>query len=156
MLQKIISGGQTGADRAALDVAIETGISHGGWVPRGRKTEKGRLPLRYHLKEIQSIDYAQRTEFNVADSDATLLISHGILKGGSALTKTLATKHRKPCLHIDLDEMSQDRAIEVIKLWLQVRGVRVLNVAGPRASEDPRIYEDVKNILRAVLECLNL
>ncbi|MBN1847506.1 MAG: putative molybdenum carrier protein [Deltaproteobacteria bacterium] len=151
MLQKIISGGQTGADRAALDVAIETGMPHGGWIPKGRKTEKGRLPLRYQLTEIQSIDYAQRTELNVVDSDATLLFSHGVLKGGSALTKAMARKHRKPCLHIDLDEMSQNRVVEIIKLWLELREVNILNVAGPRESEDPRIYEDVKKILRSLL-----
>lgn len=150
MLHRVISGGQTGADRAALDVAIEMGIRHGGWIPKGRKTEKGRLPSRYGLKEIDSIDYAQRTELNVVDSDATLLFSHGTLRGGSALTKALANKHRKPCLHIDLDEMGDDKAVEIIDLWLQAREVRVLNVAGPRASEDPRIYNDVKKILRSL------
>ena len=90
MVKKIISGGQTGADRAGLDIAIEWGIPHGGWIPKGRKTENGRLPIRYHLKEINAIDYTQRTELNVVDSDGTLLFSHGVLKGGSALTQEFA------------------------------------------------------------------
>jgi predicted Rossmann-fold nucleotide-binding protein len=150
MLQKIISGGQTGADRAALDVAIKMGIPHGGWVPKGRKTEKGRLPARYQLKEIHTVDYAQRTELNVMDSDATLLFSHGTVKGGSALTRTLAKNHHKPCLHMDLNEIDEDKATEMIKQWLQTRNVRILNVAGPRESEDPLIYDCVKKILRTL------
>jgi len=102
MIERIISGGQTGADRAALDVAIELGIPHGGWIPKGRKTEEGRLSDEYHLLEATSTDYAQRTELNIVDSDATLIMSYGPLTEGSALTQELARKHRRPCLHIDL------------------------------------------------------
>jgi len=151
MVKKIISGGQTGADRAALDVAIELGISHGGWIISGRKTENGRLPQRYRLKEIDSNDYAERTELNVAGSDGTVIISHGGLKGGSALTLTMVEKHNKPCLHIDLEELDEPKAAEIIKGWIQEIGIRILNVAGPRASEDPGIYESVWNILRLAL-----
>ena len=86
MLTKIISGGQTGADRAALDVAIEFDIPHGGWIPKGRRTEDGPLPDRYLLKETKNIGYPQRTEFNIVESDATLILSHGKLAGGSACT----------------------------------------------------------------------
>ena len=75
MIKKIVSGGQTGADQAALDAAIEYGIPHGGWVPKGRRTEKGRLPHRYHLKEATTIDYEQRTELNVIDSDSTVIFT---------------------------------------------------------------------------------
>jgi predicted Rossmann-fold nucleotide-binding protein len=150
MLHKIISGGQTGADQAALDVAIEKGIPHGGWIPKGRKTEKGRLPLCYRLKEINTIDYAQRTELNVMDSDATLLFSHGALEGGSTLTQTLAKKHHKPCLHMNLNEISENKVTGIISLWLQTWNVRILNVAGPRESEDPLIYDSVKKILRTL------
>ena len=95
-IEKIVSGGQTGVDQAALDVAIEMGIPHGGWVPKGRKTEKGRLPDKYNVRETNAIDYDQRTELNVIDSEATLLFSNGTLKGGSALTQRLARKHNKP------------------------------------------------------------
>ena len=84
---KLVSGGQTGADRAALDVALELGIDHGGWVPKGRAAEDGRLPSRYRVRETPSEDPAERTERNVADADAALLISHGPLTGGSELTR---------------------------------------------------------------------
>jgi len=86
MLQKIISGGQTGADRAALDFAIGFDIPHGGWIPKGRKTEDGVLPDKYKLKEMPTASYPKRTEKNVLDSDGTLILSHGKLTGGSALT----------------------------------------------------------------------
>jgi hypothetical protein len=152
MIEKIISGGQTGADRAALDVAIELGIPHGGWIPKGRKTEEGRLSDEYHLLETTSIDYAQRTELNIADSDGTLILSHGPLAEGSALTQDLARKHRRPCLHIDLSEMDDSKASEIINMWMETRQIKVLNVAGPRASSDPKIYEAARRILKAVIE----
>jgi hypothetical protein len=152
MIEKIVSGGQTGADQAGLDVAIELGIPHGGWVPRGRKTEAGRLPDRYHVKEITSISYLQRTLMNVIDSDGTLIISHGKLSGGSAVTKGLSAKHRKPCLHIDLNRLGHPEAVAATVNWIDAREIKVLNVAGPRASEDPAIYEDTKKLLRSVIE----
>ena len=102
MIQKIISGGQTGADRAALDVAIELGISHGGWIPKGRKTEEGPLPEKYQLQEMPTGSYQKRTQQNVIDSHGTLIISHGKLTGGSAFTRRLAKIHKRPFLHIDL------------------------------------------------------
>ena len=114
MITKIISGGQTGADQAALDAAIELGIEHGGWVPKGRKTENGRLPKRYRVKEITSIDYETRTELNILDSDGTLIFTHGKLADESVLTKRLAQKHNKPCLHIDIDEISGYKAVETM------------------------------------------
>lgn len=150
-IKKVISGGQTGADQAALDAAIEMGILHGGWVPLGRLTEKGRLSNRYKMREINAIDYDQRTELNVIDSDGTLLFSHGKLIGGSALTKKYARKHLKPCLHVDIKETSEYKAVEIIKSWLEVRNIETLNVAGPRASESPDIYETVLNIMKSVL-----
>lgn len=152
MIEKIVSGGQTGADQAGLDVAIELGIPHGGWVPRGRKTEAGRLPDRYHVQEVSSISYLQRTLMNVIDSDGTLLISHGRLSGGSAITKALAAKHRKPCLHIDLDQLGYPEAVAAATNWIDAREIKILNVAGPRASEDPAIYEATKKLLRLVIE----
>jgi len=82
MIQKIISGGQTGADRAALDFAIKRGIPHGGWIPKGRKTEDGTLPEKYHLLEMPTGSYSKRTEKNILDSDGTLIVSHGLLTGG--------------------------------------------------------------------------
>ena len=103
MLQKIISGGQTGADRAALDFAIEFNIPHGGWIPKGRKTEDGVLPEKYQLQEMPTASYPKRTEKNILDSDGTLILSYGKLTGGSALTRKLTKKHSKPWVHVDLD-----------------------------------------------------
>jgi len=150
-IRKIISGGQTGADQAALDVAIDYGIPHGGWIPKGRKTEKGRLPDKYRLKELSSIDYAKRTELNVIDSEGTLILSHGPLTGGSALTKSLAKKHNRSCLHVDLNSMSEYKAVEAIRSWIESRDIHVLNVAGPRASEDLEIYDATQRVLKAVI-----
>jgi Circularly permutated YpsA SLOG family len=104
VLKKIISGGQTGVDQAALDVAISFGIDHGGWIPKGRRTEAGKLPDKYMLKEMPTSSYPKRTEQNVIDSDGTLIISHGRLSVGSRLTNELANKHNRPCLHIDLNK----------------------------------------------------
>ena len=149
MISKIISGGQTGADRAALDVAIDYGIPHGGWIPKGRKTEDGILPDKYNLQEMPTSSYPKRTEKNILDSDGTLIISHGELTGGSALTRKLATKHGRPWLHIDLDTIDVDPS-NVIKPWIGMYGIKVLNVAGSRASKDPDIYKDTVKLLKAV------
>lgn len=151
MITKIISGGQTGADRAALDVAIEFSIPHGGWIPKGRKTEAGPLSEKYQLKEMPSTDYPQRTEQNVIDSDGTLIISHGDLTGGSEYTRQMAEKHNKVWIHVDASKVSVDAAVEVIRAWISGNKIKVLNVAGPRASKDPKIYGTVKRVLSAAL-----
>lgn len=148
---KVISGGQTGADRAALDAAIHAGVDYGGWLPRGRKTEDGPLSLSYRLKELESGDYRDRTARNVCDADGTLIISHGELTGGSLLTKVYAQKYGQPWLHIDCCERSADEAIAVCGNWLHQHRIAVLNVAGPRASGDPAIYEVVRMLVGELL-----
>jgi hypothetical protein len=115
MITKIVSGGQTGADQAALDVAIELGISHGGWIPKGRKTERGPLPSKYQLQEMPTASYPTRTERNVKDSDGTLIISHGELTGGSDYTRKMAEKHGKPWIHIDAKNHSVEAAVVMIR-----------------------------------------
>ncbi|MDO9514504.1 MAG: putative molybdenum carrier protein [Syntrophales bacterium] len=150
MIEKIVSGGQTGADRAALDVAIRLDIPHGGWVPKGRATEAGVLPDRYHMREMPTADYADRTEQNVLDSDGTLIISHGALDGGSALTQALAEEHGRSHLHLDMDRLSVSDAADTLKGWIEDNAIRVLNVAGPRESRDLDIY----SVTAAVLETL--
>lgn len=150
MLTKIISGGQTGADRAALDFAIEFDIPHGGWIPKGRKTEDGVLPEKYKLQEMPTASYPKRTVQNVIDSDGTLILSHGKLTGGSAFTKEMAEKHGKPCLHVDLNYMSGFIASEKINLWIADNKIRALNVAGSRASKDPKIYDETFRTLKTV------
>jgi len=151
MIKKIISGGQTGADRAALDVAIKVGIPHGGWIPKGRKTEDGVLPDKYQLQEMSTTSYSKRTEQNVLDSEGTLIVSHGKLNGGSALTRKLAGKHKRPCIHIDIDRLSIADAVETIKEWIAHNAIHILNVAGPRASKDPDIYNSTTKILETML-----
>jgi hypothetical protein len=151
MITKIISGGQTGADRAALDVAMEEGISHGGWIPKGRKTEAGPLPERYLLEEMLTDSYPERTEKNVLDSDGTVILSHGNLTGRSAATRELASKHDRPFLHIDLNKVNVFKAAENIATWTSEYGIEVLNVAGARASKDPQIYEAVSKVLTTAL-----
>ncbi len=146
-IEKIISGGQTGADRAALDFAIEHNIPHGGWLPKGRKTEDGTLDLKYHLREMPTSNYSKRTEQNVLDADGTVIVSHGFLTGGSALTAEFAKKHKKPWIHIDLKELAIKEAAKMLDAWLTRHEIKVLNVAGPRARKDPSIYEATLRLL---------
>jgi len=151
MLRKIISGGQTGADQAALDAAIKLGIPHGGWIPKGRLTENGKLPGKYKLKEMPTKSYPKRTEQNVIDSDGTLIITHGKLTGGSKLTQKVAKKHDRPCIHINLDETLVFMAASEINSWIIEHGIKVLNVAGSRASKDPEIYKDAFYIVEGAV-----
>jgi hypothetical protein len=150
MIKKIISGGQTGADRAALDVAIVLGIPHGGWIPKGRITEEGPLPEKYPLQEMPTTSYPKRTEQNVIDSDGTLIISHGSLTGGSAYTRKMAMKHGKPSFHTDVNKLPTFQAAMVIEEWISKNKIETLNVAGPRSSKDPQIYGLVTVILELV------
>jgi hypothetical protein len=148
-VERIVSGGQTGVDRAALDVAIARGIPHGGWCPRGRRAEDGRIPSRYALREHDSPAYADRTEQNVVDSDATLVLAVGTPQGGTALTVQLAARHRRPCLVVDLDDPTTP---EQVVDWLAAHAVRILNVAGPRESTRPGIHDEAAAFLQRVLD----
>jgi hypothetical protein len=132
----IVSGGQTGVDRAALDAAAEVGVKAGGWCPRGRLAEDGRIPDRYPVRETDSSSYAVRTERNVLDSDATLVLCSGRPAGGTALTIELARRHGKPVLVADPNE---EKSVENVRSWLKRNEVAVLNVAGPRESAVPGI-----------------
>lgn len=145
---KIVSGAQTGVDRAALDVALELGFACGGWVPRGRLAEDGRVPHRYPVREISSRGYAQRTVRNVRDSDATLILTRGAPTGGTALTLRTAKELGRPCLVADL---AANASPSTVHAWLRERQVRVLNVAGPRESSAPGIHEEAAAFLRALL-----
>ena len=151
----IVSGAQTGVDRAALDVAVELALPYRGFVPQGRWAEDGTISSRYKgLTECDSTDPSVRTRLNVEDSDATLILSHGKLSGGSLTTWKAARNARKPCLHIDLDRNSNEAAAEKIGLWLRSGGFSELNVAGPRASKEPEIYEQAVAILKQVLTAI--
>ena len=151
-VDKIVSGGQTGADRAALEAAAALGIATGGWIPRGRRAEDGRVPGRYRgLVETASDDYAERTLLNVRDSDATVIFGHGGLHGGSLLTAECARRLGRPLLILDFEREPPARAAATLAGWLERRRVRTLNCAGPRASRDPRIAAATRRCLAAAL-----
>ena len=147
MFQKIVSGGQTGADRAALDFALSNGIDHGGWCPKGRRAEDGSLDDIYRLDETPRKDYRQRTEWNVRDSDATLIVYNHELSGGSAYTAEMAQKYDRPCLLLENGGAGMERPV---RDWLDEHKVKVLNVAGPRSSTEAEIYTMTRDLLEAV------
>jgi hypothetical protein len=145
MIEKLVSGGQTGADIAALDVAIWYDFPHGGWCPKGRLSLDGPIPAKYQLTETPSASYPQRTEWNVRDSDGTVVFTFAkVPTGGSLKTINLCKKHGKPCLHISRG--CYDPAERIIK-FVNESDIKVLNVAGSRESKDPGIYEWVKKVL---------
>jgi Circularly permutated YpsA SLOG family len=138
---KIVSGGQTGADRAALDWALAHNMECGGWCPKGRKAEDGPIDPKYPLKETPSASYIQRTEWNVRDSDATVLFSiEPTLTGGSKKTVEFACKHNKPWLHLCAGD---DTVADKLKAFIEEHRVKILNVAGPRASNELGVGEFV-------------
>jgi hypothetical protein len=172
VISKIVSGGQTGVDRAALDVALELDIPCGGWCPKGRRAVDGRIPDRYPLKETPSSGYPQRTEWNVRDSDGTLVLAQDLvakskvkgressgspmiippwdlaLRGGTALTIELARRQKKP---LAVANVNGD-AIKAVQTWIRGSNIRVLNVAGPRESENRGIYSKTVKFLRLLLK----
>jgi predicted Rossmann-fold nucleotide-binding protein len=160
MLTKIVTGGQTGVDRAALDVAIELNYKYGGWCPRGRKAEDGVIdPIKYaNLEETSTDHYPQRTKFNVRDSDGTLIIiigSEDAMGVGSKLTATMAKKYEKPLLIVNLnDENKNENDTKVIE-WLSTNNIETLNIAGPREETTPGIYKEAEKFLRNLLQKLN-
>ena len=138
-VEKIVSGGQTGADRAALDFALAHNIPHGGWCPRGRRAEDGALETHYALRETPDPDYPQRTEWNVRDSDGTVIFSLAPeLTGGSKLTAELAARQGRPCLHLSR-QTHGDTAAGRLREFVEQHDIRILNVAGPRASNEPAV-----------------
>lgn len=148
-IETIISGGQTGADRAAFDFALKNKIKIGGFVPKGRRAEDGKIPLKYtNVVETETRNYAVRTELNVQNSDATLILSHGKLTGGSLLTRKLAKKHKKPFLHIDFESLTLKKAVEKMREWLDLIDCKSLNIAGARASSDAKIYDKITRFLK--------
>jgi len=148
-IEKIISGGQTGVDRAGLDVAMALGIPHGGWCPKGRKAEDGAIPANYQLRETPKTYYKQRTGWNVRDSDGTLIVTRGTPTGGTETTIKLAAAYGKPCLVLDL---LTSPTPEMVGTWVNDNEINVLNVAGPRESGCPGIHSQAKALLQRCLE----
>ena len=135
-------------DRAALDVALELGLEHGGWCPRGRKAEDGRIDERYQLRETEAAEYHVRTEMNVQAADATLILSVGPLTGGTRLTETFARRHGAAYRILNVNEPIDYPAL---RAWLTEKQVAVLNVAGPRESSQPGVYQQACQVLRQLL-----
>jgi len=140
LVSRIVSGGQTGADRAALDWAIRNNVPHGGWCPRGRKAEDGPLDAKYLLQETESASYLHRTRQNVIDSDGTLIVNLGTLDGGTLATVKLAQELDKPHIVLQLDSGAGDDAAQQLMDWLTRESISNLNIAGPRESKRPGIY----------------
>jgi len=149
---KIFSGGQTGVDRAGLDVAIELGIAHGGWCPKGRMAEDGRIPEKYELQEIDSRNYVKRTIMNVLDSSATLIITRKEMGKGTLLTKNIAEKNKKSLLIIQINVRVSQKKVDEITQWLKKTNPQILNIAGPRESTNPGIYTVAFRLLKRVFE----
>jgi len=154
---EIWSGGQTGADRAAFDAALELGFAIRGWIPRGRRAEDGAISLSYpNLQETVSDDYDDRTARNVRDTDATLILGFGPLVGGTARTAQVARELGRPMLVLDLRSTDVEVAANAITRWLDSdTAIARLNVAGPRASQAPQLYELGRAVLRQALGASN-
>ena len=148
----IVTGGQSGVDRATLDVALALDLPVRGWCPEGRIAEDGRIPERYPLQESASEDPALRTELNAWDSDGTLVLSKGLPKDGTPLTEEVAKRFGRPFLYIDLDAELTDATVTEFRRWVQDNNIRILNVGGPRESHQPGvIYARAKQIIERLL-----
>lgn len=162
-ITKIVSGGQTGADQGGLEAALYCELAYGGWIPKGRKAENGKIPAKYdQLKEMTSTDYLVRTEANVVDSDATLVLTYGEATGGSKKTIEFAQKHHKPVLHVAIDQYSEKDAALFIKRWFDGDVTKptppaksVLNVAGSRESKSLGIQDKVMAVIIEVINAVN-
>lgn len=151
-LQRIISGGQTGADRAALDAALAAGFPCGGWCPQGRLAEDGRLPMTYPLVELPKGGYRQRTIKNVESSDGTAIFYFGRPTGGTELTLATCIRLGKPYQSIDAPEITSARATRLLAAFIERHEISVLNVAGPRESSAPGIYDYVRAVIGSLIE----
>jgi hypothetical protein len=152
LVEKVVSGGQTGADRAALDWAIANNIEHSGWCPKGRLAEDGIIAPKYCLTETSSSTYAERTELNVRDADATVIFTiNPQLTGGSLWTLTCAQTYQKPWLHLVRLEEGAEASDRLLN-FLQQHSIRVLNIAGSRQSKENQVYDFVFSTLSATYE----
>lgn len=159
MITRIISGGQTGVDRAGLDAALKLGIAIGGWCPRGRKAEDGTIPLVYPLTETTTAAYPERTRRNIQEADATLILvdNDSQVVGGTLLTLNMCRYWKKPCCVIKLDFLlGGDTAPSMsdVRQWLERDKVQTLNIAGPRESKYPGIHDRAKAFLVELLRGL--
>lgn len=153
-LKKIVSGGQTGVDRGALEAALAAGFDCGGWCPAGRSAEDGPIPARYPLDEMPNAGYRERTLRNVTESDGTALIYFGEIEGGTEATLLFCMRHRKPYKLLDAEVVAPERAAEVLAEFVGAYGIETLNVAGPRASKWPEAEDFALGVVTGLLASL--
>ena len=151
---KIISGGQTGVDRAALDAALAEGVSVGGWCPTGRRAEDGVIPKEYPLREMPGPGYSERTRQNVIGSDGTIIVYFNSLSGGTEKTHRFCVSEQKPCVLIDAAVTTEAMAIPQLATFIKNHEIRVLNVAGPRASNAPQAYAYSFKVVSGLLQSM--
>lgn len=152
LVKKVISGGQTGVDRAGLDAAIELGIEHGGYAPKGRKAEDGQIPAIYNMEELTKGGFPTRTKKNIESSDGTVIFCQGKPSTGTKLTVDHSEAIQKPFLVVDLDAVITPTAIRMIQDWVAKENIQILNVAGPRQSKAPMVAMMAKKILLTALK----
>jgi len=154
-LKMIISGGQTGVDRGALDAALAMGFPVGGWCPADRSAEDGPIPSRYPLYALERGGYRARTLQNVMDSDATVILAPGDLTGGTRLTLVFCEQHSRLHLVIDAAQTSEPEAAARIARFVEQRFIGTLNVAGPRASGWPGAHDYAKRTIATLLKSVH-
>jgi len=150
-LARIVSGGQTGVDRGALDAALEVGFSCGGWCPPARQAEDGTIPIRYPMTELDGGGYSERTLKNVIESDGTVIIHRGEIEGGTGYTRDCCLAHGKPLLLVDAARVSLTEAADRIGAFITRERILVLNIAGPRASKWPEAHSYAKGVIALAL-----
>ncbi len=150
MIKKIISGGHPGAEKAALDAALKLGIPHSGWAYKGRKTDDGLLPEKYKVKETIDKGFSSRIEKNVLDAAGTVIFTHGKLPIGLKVAQELASKYKRPCLHIDLSESHLNIAAATVRAWLIKNEIEVVYVTGQKSVKGTDIYSEVIRVIEGV------
>jgi hypothetical protein len=148
---KILSGGQTGVDRAALDAALDLGVSCGGYCPLGRKAEDGTVPEKYPLKTLPTARYRDRTLKNLLEAEATVIFFNKAMRGGTRLTAQMCRENAKQFISIDADRLDQHKAADLVRNFIDTHHLCSINVAGPRKSQWPGGYDYAYRVLRTVL-----